>query len=116
MPLNKKELKERLMQQFEEQMDELLNKVDQQDELLHLTQIEDMVLKARAEISAAITQSLVDTQTVTDVPGPLCPNCQREMHYKGRKKKRVTTRSGEVEVERAYYYCRPCQQGHFPPG
>jgi hypothetical protein len=99
MPLKKEELKAQLMQQFEEQVDELLEKVNQHDDLLHLTQIEDMVLKARSEISAAITQRLVDTQTVTNVPGPLCPNCQQEMHYKGRNKKMVTTRSVEVEVE-----------------
>jgi hypothetical protein len=32
------------------------------------------------------------------------------------KRKYVVTETGEVEVERAYYYCETCKRGIFPPG
>ena len=108
-------LKKRLLKQFEERLGAMLDGIDE-DQMLHIGEIEDIALKARAEMGQIVTQELVKEQTSPQVPGPQCPECQREMHYKGRKKKQLQTRSGLVEVERAYYYCSPCKQGYFPPG
>ncbi len=107
--------KERLLKQLERRLDEMLDEITE-DQLLHITEIEEMTLKARAEMGRLMTQALVEIQDEVPVPGPQCPTCQQEMHYKGRKKKGLETRSGSVEIERAYYYCPPCKQGHFPPG
>ena len=35
------------------------------------------------------------------MPGPACPQCEQEMHYKGMKRKHVVAETGEVTVERA---------------
>jgi hypothetical protein len=49
------------------------------------------------------------------VPGPHCPTCGREMHYKDDKTKTITSCVGDLSLQRSYYYyCRPCQQGRFP--
>ena len=109
------DLKARLMQQYEQHLDRLLEGMDE-ERLLSLTEIEELALEARAAIGRSITQALAEMQAIPDVPGPICPKCQQEMHYKGRKKKRLITRSSEIEVERAYYYCDRCKQGLFPPG
>ena len=98
-------LKKRLLKQFEERLDEMLDGVD--EDQLHIGEIEDIALRARSEMGRIVTQELVNEQTVPQVPGPQCPKCQQEMHYKGRKKKKLETRSGLVEVERAYYYGSP---------
>ena len=44
----------------------------------------------------------------------VCPECGARTHYKGRQKRRQETLAGAVTWERGYYYCRPCQRGHYP--
>jgi len=83
---------------------------------LSLGDIEEIVLAIRAKIGQEIAQALVDEQATVSVPGPSCPQCGREMHYKGRKKRRIISRGGEVDWERPYYYCETCRRGVFPPG
>ena len=85
------------------------------DKPLSLSEIEDIALKVRGQIGAAVTQALVAKQAPVVVPGPVCAQCGREMHIKGPKKRRVVSRSGEVEWERPYYYCEQCRRGFFPP-
>ena len=52
----------------------------------------------------------------TPAPGPRCSQCGEEMRYKGKKRTRVESRTGDLEVERGYYYCPKCKQRIFPPG
>jgi hypothetical protein len=80
-----------------------------------LSAIEDIALAVRAKIGEEVTQALVNQQAPVEVPGPKCQQCGREMHFKGLKKRKMVTRSGEVEWERPYYYCGACQRGLFPP-
>src|SRR5258708_14914199 len=82
---------------------------------LTLSEIEDIALKVRARIGEEITQALVAQQAPVGVPGRACEQCGQEMHNKGLKKRRVVSRSGEVEWERPYYYCESCRRGLFPP-
>lgn len=82
-----------------------------------LTQIEDMVLKLRKQIGQRMTELVIEEQeAVRPVPGPACPECGQEMHYKDMKGTTIGARSGEVRVERAYYHCKECRRGLFPPG
>jgi len=36
------------------------------------------------------------------VPGPVCAKCKKEMHYKGMKRKEITSLLGEIELKRGY--------------
>ncbi len=82
-----------------------------------LTQIEDIVLKLRQRLSERMAVAVIEAQaTVRPVPGPRCPTCGREMHYKDRKANTVASRVGQLPLERGYYYCEPCKSGLFPPG
>ena len=83
----------------------------------NLTQIEDIVLKLRQRLSERMALAVIEAQTaVRPVPGPSCPACGREMHYKDRKANTVESRVGCLPLERGYYYCETCQSGLFPPG
>lgn len=113
MPLSKDELKAKLLKAYEAQLDQQLATLN---EKLSLTEIEDVALELRGQVSEDVTQALVSQQGQQVVPDEYCPTCGGRMRNKGRKRRRVVTRSGEVEVERTYYYCEPCQTGHFPPG
>ena len=82
-----------------------------------LSQIEETVLKLRKRMGERMTELVIEEQeAVRPVPGPACPTCGREMHYKGMKGTTIGARSGEVTLERAYYYCKDCRCGLFPPG
>src|SRR5260221_8971388 len=85
------------------------------DKPLSLSEIEDIALRVRAQIGAEVTQALVAKQAPVGVPGPVCEQCGQEMHYKGLKKRRGGSRSGEIDWERAYYYCGEGWSGVFPP-
>ncbi len=86
------------------------------DTPLSLSEIEDIALAVRAKVGQEVAQTLVREQAAVSIPGPTCVKCGREMHYKGLKKRRMVSRSGEVDWERPYYYCEPCRRGFFPPG
>ena len=110
------ELKAALMRQAELAIEQLLD-FDEQTAEPTLTQIEDAVLKLREQISAQAALALIDAQPNTHpVPGPRCPTCGREMHYKDRKGEVVDSRVGTLPLKRSYYYCETCRRGLFPPG
>jgi len=111
--MNKDELKAKLLQAYEAELDDQLAELDDE---LSLTEIEEVALAVRGRVGETVTQALVDQQGDQVKPDEICPTCGERMRDKGRKRRWVTTRSGEVEIERTYYYCETCQAGHFPPG
>ena len=110
------DLKAELMLQAEVLIDELLAWTADTPAPT-LTQIEDVVLKLRQRLSERMALAVIEAQAaVRPVPGPSCPACGREMHYKDRKANTVESRVGCLPLERGYYYCEPCRTGIFPPG
>jgi hypothetical protein len=114
MSVDKKALKKRLLERYEVQLDEMLEQIED-EKSLHLTEIEEMALQVRQAVGASITEELAVTESQKQAVDVACPECQQNMRYKGRKPKWMKTRSADVRVERAYYYCATCKQGHFPP-
>lgn len=114
----REELRAELLQEAEGVVDELLDWHEGAGhETPTLTDIEDVILELRKRLSAKMAEVVIQDQAATKLmPGPLCPTCGREMHYKGQKANTVETRVGTVTAERAYYYCPACQRGLFPPG
>ena len=81
-----------------------------------LADIEQAALAAGAEIQQAIAAELAQ-ESATALPAwPDCPTCGQKMKTKGKRRRRIVTEAGEIEVERLYYHCGACGQGFFPPG
>lgn len=112
---DKKRLKDQLVKAYEEKLDRLFEELDPQDEL-HLNDIEEAALALRKEVGQEVTQALVNEQSRPKTPGIICPNCEQRMQNKGKKAKHISTRSGEVDMERPHYYCANCGTGFFPSG
>ena len=81
-----------------------------------LADIEQAALAAGAEIQQAIATELARESAAVLPPWPDCPACGQKMKTKGKRRRRVVTEAGEIEVERLYYHCGACGQGFFPPG
>lgn len=117
MPPTNEEIKAALLARYEQQLDKMLAEYQAKGEDITLTDIENIALKMGDQTSQTITAELVSQPRDEQiVPGPICEQCGEEMQYKGKKPKKVQTRSGEVTVKRRYYYCARCQRGFFPPG
>jgi uncharacterized protein with PIN domain len=80
-----------------------------------LADIERVALEAGHDIEQAIAEALAQESAASLPAWPNCPQCGQKMKHKGKRSRRVVTEAGEVEVERAYYYCATCHQGFFPP-
>lgn len=116
MKRTRTEMEAALLAKAKETIDRLLD-WHEETEGPTLTQIEDVVLELRRELGARMTELIIEEQeAVHPVPGPACSECGKEMHDKGMKGTTIRTRSGQVEQERAYYYCEDCGGGLFPPG
>lgn len=99
-----------------ELIDELMQWSEETDRP-NLTQIEDEILKLRQAMSESMLEAVIeDQESQQPVPEPKCPKCGKEMHYKGGKARRVTSRVGESKLERGHYYCSQCKESLFPPG
>ena len=110
------EIRAKLLAEAEQAIDELLDWTDQTPRP-NLTQIENAVLQLRRQLSEQAAQAVIEAQAARQpVPGPLCPTCQHEMHYKDTKAQTVESRVGQLRIARGYYYCEKCRQSVFPPG
>lgn len=116
MKRTRDQMKADLKQSADDAIEELLDWTEQTPEPT-LAQIEEVILKLRQRLSERMAETVVETQDASrPVPGPRCPRCGQEMHYKGQKPNTVETSVGSVPMERAYYYCATCRAGLFPPG
>lgn len=83
----------------------------------NLTQIETIVLQLRRQFGQALAENMIGVQATTQpVTAPVCPQCGKPMHSKGRKAKTVVSQVGELQLDRTHYYCPTCNDGLFPPG
>jgi hypothetical protein len=81
-----------------------------------LAEIERVARSAGQEIEQAIANTLAQESAAELVAWPHCPHCGRKLKHKGKRRRRIVTEAGEIEVERVYYHCAVCGVGLFPPG
>ena len=111
-----KVLRAMFLERAAEAFDKAVGWQEQQAEIC-LTEMEEKVAELQPKVMGFLLESLVALRgTGQGASGPKCPECGQEMRYKGLKERGLATSVGEIDLERAYYYCPECQQGFFPPG
>jgi hypothetical protein len=113
MTVEDKEVRARLMAEAEKAIEKLLAGRSEKEDLT-LSDIERLVRAAGESVMERFTVELVEVEAQKP-QSRICPECGRKMRYKGEKKRDLVTETGEVRLERAYYYCRRCREGFFPP-
>lgn len=78
-----------------------------------ITEIEKLARKTGEQVMGEVTEALVEEESDQQVSN-LCPQCGKKMQYKGLKGRGLITDTGEVRLERGYYYCKSCRTGVFP--
>ena len=106
------ELRAEMMEAAQGVIEKLLAATKEKE--LTLSDIERMVRKAGLGVREELTETLANAEARSS-ESRICPECGREMRYKGRKKRHLVTETGDVSVERGYYYCPSCRKGVFPP-
>jgi len=114
MTSDDKALKGRMMVGAEEAINQLLAEMGEKEDL-KLSDIERLVRVAGEQVMERFTAQLVEAGA-QEAEGCICPVCGGEARYKGQKVRDLITETGEVRLERAYYYCPHCRKGFFPPG
>jgi uncharacterized protein with PIN domain len=114
MPVNDKDLKARMMAEAEKAIEKLLADRSEKAEIT-LSDIERLVRAAGQGVMERFTEELVEEEAQKP-QSSTCPECGKKMRYKGKKERDLVTESGEVRLERGYYYCPSCRKGFFPPG
>lgn len=111
----KAELKARLLAEAEAAIEQMLAEAVPAEQA-SLADIERSARITSQRMEQAIAHELAGAGAAALPAWPNCPQCDQKMQNKGKRKRRVVTESGEIELERTYYYCSSCRQGLFPPG
>ena len=105
-------MKRRLLEEYERLLDKMLADKAADEEIL-LSEIEAAAIKVGEASKQQIVQHLSEEAKRGQVD---CPGCGKVLNLKDYRSRQVVTEAGEIRLRRAYYYCRECQQGIFPPG
>ena len=116
MKKSKEQLKANFLKEAEKVFDELMAWDDAIVEP-NMREIETKVLELRKRLGEDLAKGIVGRQEKRQpAEKQICEACGEQMENKGLKRKGVESVVGEIELEREYYYCVKCKQGHFSPG
>jgi hypothetical protein len=113
MSPEREDLEKQLKAKAEEAIRKLLEKLPDKSELT-MTDMENLV----GEMGHAVMQGAMQEIAQTEQAEPsamICEGCQVRMQKRGKRKKRVLSKRGEIDLERQYYVCPHCGVGVFPP-
>jgi Zn finger protein HypA/HybF involved in hydrogenase expression len=108
------ELENQLHAKAKEAISNLLEALPDKAELT-MSDMERLIGEMGHEIMRETMQGVAQREQV-EPSQVMCEACQIQMYKRGKRKKRVVTQRGEIELERQYYVCPQCGTGSFPPG
>lgn len=115
MPSEREELEQQLVDQARQAIHKMLDELPETSAIT-LSDMEKATGVMGQTIMQQTMQHLVQTPPDPIAEAICCASCHTRMFRRGKRKKRVVTTRGEVEVERPYYVCPTCGAGRFPPG
>ena len=108
------ELKARMKQQTDELIERVIRERKRSGEN-SLEEIEELAIEAGRRFREEVLQELAGEESEA-LEVVYCERCGHRMESRGKRKREVVSRAGEVKVERRYYRCPQCGKRSFPPG
>lgn len=115
MLTNRETLEQQLLEQAQHAIRKLLDELPEAT-AIRLSDMERATGTMGQALMQQTMQQLVESQQQASVADLACENCHERMSRRGKRKRRIVTVRGEVEIERTYYVCPQCGIGRFPPG
>jgi hypothetical protein len=115
MPTNRETLEQKILEQAQQVVRKMLADLPESSEIT-LSDMERAAGMMGQALMQQTMQQLVESQQQAPIDALRCASCDERMSRRGKRKRRIVTVRGEVEVERAYYVCPKCGAGRFPPG
>jgi hypothetical protein len=98
-------------------IDEMVKKLTAESEGKSFEELSDLLRKAGQAVTGAILEEVLRSRGSKERSAPthVCEDCGRTLPRQVPLHKRtIESRQGELEIERPYFYCRPCQRGYHP--
>ena len=115
MPTKREKLEQELLEQAQKAIKKMLDELPE-DSDISLSDMEHATGVMGRSIMNQSLQKLAQGKQAEAQETVHCPACGEKMHSRGKRKKRVETLRGEIEIERAYFVCPNCGETYFPPG
>jgi hypothetical protein len=108
------ELKARLKRQADELVERVM-RARKPSGKNSLEDIEELTIEAGRRFREGVLEELAAEESGA-TEAVYCAVCGHRMESRGKRKRAVVSRAGEVKVERRYYLCPQCGKRTFPPG
>jgi len=114
MPTDREKLEQELLEKAQKAIKKMLDELPEVDEIT-LSDMEE----ATGVMGRSIMQQSLQKPTQEKQPKQAeivhCQACGEKMQRRGKRKKRVESLRGEIEIERPYLVCPNCGETYFPP-
>jgi hypothetical protein len=81
-----------------------------------LWDITHAVFNNKSQVLGELTLTLIEKRYahLLDQEHHQCPSCERMLMARGKHKRTLQTLTGDIRLERPYFYCVRCQKGYYP--
>ena len=114
MPITREELEQDLVEQAQQAIKKMLDELPEAHEIT-LSDMEQATGVMGKKIMNQSLQKLAQENQAVPSNKENCRACGTKMYRRGKRKKRIETLRGEIEIERQYLVCPNCGESYFPP-
>ncbi|MCI0553881.1 MAG: hypothetical protein L0287_23270 [Anaerolineae bacterium] len=115
MPRDREKLEQELLEQAQKAIKKMLDELPETGEIT-LSDLEEATGVMGRSIMNQSLQKLAQEKQPEQAEEIQCKACGEKLYRRGKRKKRVETLRGEIEIERQYLVCSNCSASYFPPG
>ena len=115
MATDRAKLEQELLGQAQKAIKKMLDELPEARDIT-LSDMEEATGVMGRRIMNQSLQKLAQEKQPEQAAAVHCKACAAKLYRRGKRKKRVETLRGEIEIERQYLVCPNCGAGYFPPG
>lgn len=114
MATKREKLEQELVEQAQKAIKKMLDELPESQDIT-LSDMEAATGVMGRSLMQKSLQKLVQEKQAEQAKVVHCQACGEKMHRRGKRKKRVESLRGEIEIERLYLVCPTCSETYFPP-